>query len=184
MSRNGSLWIGGLEDYMDEEFILKCLNAMGETYSGVISIKVCLLWEKKFIRFTSATFDLQVVKNKFTGQHAGYGFINFVNDNYALTAMHKLNGKVMPNTNPQVRFKLNHNSMQKGGTEDNHSIWVGDLSAEVDDYQMYKFFSVRFPSVKSARVMLDDNGYSKGKCNKVDRQWIWKKKSSRQAFEL
>jgi len=135
---------------MDEEFILKCLNAMGETYSGVISIKV--------------------VKNKFTGQHAGYGFINFVNDNYALTTMHKLNGKVMPNTNPQVRFKLNHNSMQKGGTEDNHSIWVGDLSAEVDDYQMYKFFSVRFPSVKSARVMLDDNGYSKGKCNKVDRQ--------------
>ena len=40
MSRNGSLWIGGLEDYMDEEFILKCLNAMGETYSGVVSIKV------------------------------------------------------------------------------------------------------------------------------------------------
>lgn len=127
---------------MDEEFILKCLNAMGETYSGVISIKV--------------------VKNKFTGQHAGYGFINFVNDNFALTTMHKLNGKVMPNTNPQVRFKLNHNSTQKGGGEDNHSIWVGDLSPEVDDYQMYKFFSVRFPSVKSARVMLDENGYSKG----------------------
>lgn len=127
---------------MDEDFILKCLNAMGETYSGVISIKV--------------------VKNKFTGQHAGYGFINFVNDNFALTAMHKLNGKVMPNTNPQVRFKLNHNSTQKGGADDNHSIWVGDLSPEVDDYQMYKFFSVRFPSVKSARVMLDENGYSKG----------------------
>jgi len=127
---------------MDEEFILKCLNAMGETYSGVVSIKV--------------------VKNKFTGQHAGYGFINFVNDNFALTTMHKLNGKVMPNSNPQVRFKLNHNSTQKGGGEDNHSIWVGDLSPEVDDYQMYKFFSVRFPSVKSARVMLDENGYSKG----------------------
>jgi len=142
MSRDGSLWIGGLEEYMDEDFILKCLNAMGETYSGVISIKV--------------------VKNKFTGQHAGYGFINFVNDNFALTAMHKLNGKVMPNTNPQVRFKLNHNSTQKGGAEDNHSIWVGDLSPEVDDYQMYKFFSVRFPSVKSARVMLDENGFSKG----------------------
>jgi len=150
MSRNGSLWIGGLEDYMDEEFILKCLNAMGETYSGVVSIKV--------------------VKNKFTGQHAGYGFINFVNDNFALTTMHKLNGKVMPNSNPQVRFKLNHNSTQKGGGEDNHSIWVGDLSPEVDDYQMYKFFSVRFPSVKSARVMLDENGYSKGESFVVDRE--------------
>ena len=42
MSRNGSLWIGGLEEYMDEDFIMKCLNAMGETYSGVISIKVTI----------------------------------------------------------------------------------------------------------------------------------------------
>ena len=84
--------------------------------------------------------------------------------------MHKLNGKVMPNSNPQVRFKLNHNSTQKGGGEDNHSIWVGDLSPEVDDYQMYKFFSVRFPSVKSARVMLDENGYSKGEFFVVDRE--------------
>ena len=54
MSRNGSLWIGGLEEYMDEDFILKCLNAMGETYSGVISIKVsfhlCL-----FICFTRSS---------------------------------------------------------------------------------------------------------------------------------
>ena len=115
-------------------------------------------------------FFCQVVKNKFTGQHAGYGFINFVNDNFALTTMHKLNGKVMPNSNPQVRFKLNHNSTQKGGGEDNHSIWVGDLSPEVDDYQMYKFFSVRFPSVKSARVMLDENGYSKGEFFVVDRE--------------
>ena len=173
MSRNGSLWIGGLEEYMDEDFILKCLNAMGETYSGVISIKVsfhlCL-----FMLFHSFFF-VQVVKNKFTGQHAGYGFINFVNDNFALTAMHKLNGKVMPNTNPQVRFKLNHNSTQKGGADDNHSIWVGDLSPEVDDYQMYKFFSVRFPSVKSARVMLDENGYSKGEFWEVDREKNFKK---------
>lgn len=144
MSRDGSLWIGGLEPYMDEEFLLKCLNSLGETYSGIISIKV--------------------IKNKFTGQHGGYGFLNFVNDDVAISSMHKLNGKIMPNTNPPARFKLNHKSTQKGSVDDanNHSIWVGDLSQEVDDFAMYKFFSVRFQSVKSARVMVDETGNSRG----------------------
>ena len=82
MSREGALWIGGLENYMDEDFILKALQSMGET--NVLSIKV--------------------IKNKFTGGAAGYGFINFISDNVALTCMHKLNGKLIPGTNPPVRL--------------------------------------------------------------------------------
>ena len=99
MSREGALWIGGLETYMDEDFLMKCLNTMGE--HSILSIKV--------------------IKNKFTGGAAGYGFINFVSDQVAhhrphlhiinwtglqvaLTCMHKLNGKVMPNTSPPVRW--------------------------------------------------------------------------------
>lgn len=39
MSREGALWIGGLESYMDEEFIQRCLQVMGE--AAPISIKVC-----------------------------------------------------------------------------------------------------------------------------------------------
>jgi hypothetical protein len=35
--------------------------------------------------------------------------------------------------------------------EKDHSIWVGDLTPEVDDFQFYKFFSARFQSVKSAK---------------------------------
>ena len=79
---------------------------MGET--GVVSIKV--------------------MTNKFTGEPAGYGFINFDSDQTAIIAMHRMGGKVrmaifdnahhddsclfqiIPNSNPPVRFKLNHNS--------------------------------------------------------------------------
>ena len=78
MSREGALWIGGLESYMDETFILKALQEVGE--EKVASVKV--------------------IKNKFTGEPASYGFINFSTDHYALMAMHKLNGKVIPNTSP------------------------------------------------------------------------------------
>ena len=45
---------------------------MGET--GVVSIKV--------------------MTNKFTGEPAGYGFINFDSDQTAIIAMHRMGGKV------------------------------------------------------------------------------------------
>ena len=67
-----------LESYMDESFLQSALEKIGQ--NNVISIKV--------------------MRNKFTGEPASYGFVNFDNDHQALMAMHKLNGKVVPNTNP------------------------------------------------------------------------------------
>ena len=67
-----------LESYMDESFLQSALEKNGQ--NNVISIKV--------------------MRNKFTGEPASYGFVNFDNDHQALMAMHKLNGKVVPNTNP------------------------------------------------------------------------------------
>ena len=67
-----------LEPYMDEAFLLQALHIMGE--QNIVSIKV--------------------MRNKFTGEPANYGFINFDNDYSALLAMHKLNSKIIPNTNP------------------------------------------------------------------------------------
>ena len=63
---------------MTEEFLMQGLKMMGE--ENVVSIKV--------------------IKNKFTGEPASYGFINFDSDPHALMAMHKLNGKIIPNTQP------------------------------------------------------------------------------------
>lgn len=76
MGREGALWIGALEPYMTEEFLRNALNLMGEG-ENLVSIKV--------------------IKNKFTGEPASYGFINFDSDPSALMAMHKLNGKIIPN---------------------------------------------------------------------------------------
>jgi len=140
MSREGALWIGGLEAYMDEGFLQSSLEQMGE--HNVVSIKV--------------------MKNKFTGEPASYGFINFDNDNHALTAMHKLNGKVIPNTNPPIRFKLNHQSTRLVPGEKDCSIWVGDLTPDVDDLALYKFFAQRFNTCRTAKVVLDNAGFSKG----------------------
>jgi len=140
--RVGALWIGGLEPYMDEAFLQNAVNMMGE--SGVVSIKV--------------------MTNKFTGEPAGYGFINFDSDQTAIIAMHRLGGKIIPNSNPPVRFKLNHNStrLQPGESQVDTSIWVGDLTPEVDDFALYRFFTQRYSSVRCAKVVLDESGFSKG----------------------
>jgi len=138
--RVGALWIGGLEPYMDEAFLQNAMNMMGE--SGVVSIKV--------------------MTNKFTGEPAGYGFINFDSDQTAIIAMHRLGGKIIPNSAPPVRFKLNHNSTRLQPGEADTSIWVGDLTPEVDDFALYRFFTHRYGSIRCAKVVLDESGFSKG----------------------
>ena len=69
---------------MDEGFLQAALAKMGENM--VVSIKV--------------------MKNKFTGEPASYGFINFNSDHHALIAMHRLNGKVIPTSNPVRKVDL------------------------------------------------------------------------------
>jgi len=138
--RVGALWIGGLEPYMDDAFLQAAMNIMGEP--NVVSIKV--------------------MTNKTTGEPAGYGFVNFDSDQTAIVAMHRLGGKIIPNSNPPIRFKLNHNSTRLGNGEIDTSIWVGDLTPEVDDFALYRFFTARYSSVKCAKVVLDESGFSKG----------------------
>jgi len=140
MTRVGALWIGGLEPYMNEDFLTTAMMQLGQ--EGVVSIKV--------------------MTNKFTGEPAGYGFINFDSDQRAILTMHRLGGKVIPNSNPPVRFKLNHNSTRLQAGETDTSIWVGDLSPDVDDYALYQFFTQRYQSVRCAKVVLDESGFSKG----------------------
>ena len=69
---------------MDEGFLQAALAKMGENM--VVSIKV--------------------MKNKFTGEPASYGFINFNSDHHALIAMHRLNDKVIPTSNPVRKVDL------------------------------------------------------------------------------
>lgn len=103
------------------------------------------------------------MRNKFTGEPAGYCFVHFGNDEEAIDAMHKLNGKPIPGTNPIVRFRLN-NASNTGRTalDREFSVWVGDLSPDVDDYNLYRAFASKYNTIKTAKVILDSSGFSKG----------------------
>ena len=81
----------------------------------------------------------------------GYHY-RFPDDFSALTAMHKLNNKIIPNSNPPTKFRLNHTSLGgKQAMDRDYSLWIGDLSPDVDDYTLYKGFASRYPSVRLAK---------------------------------
>lgn len=62
-----------------------------------------------------------------------------------------------------VRFRLNHASTTgKPAAEREFSIWVGDLSTDVDDYSLYRAFAAKYNSIRTAKVILDSSGFSKG----------------------
>ena len=45
---------------------------------------------------------------------------------------------------------MNHSTNTKGNTAD-HALWVGDLSADVDDYELYKCFAARYNTIQLAK---------------------------------
>ncbi|CAG4946884.1 unnamed protein product [Colias eurytheme] len=136
------LWMGSLEPNMTESFILAAFHRMG-----------------------SRPLNVKVMRNKFTGEPAGYAFVHFQTDEEAIDTMHKLNGKPIPGTFPVVRFRLNTASREARAnmqTEREFSVWVGDLSPDVDDYSLYRVFASKYSSIKTAKVILDNSGYTKG----------------------
>uniref|UniRef100_S4RMW6 tRNA selenocysteine-associated protein 1 n=1 Tax=Petromyzon marinus TaxID=7757 RepID=S4RMW6_PETMA len=129
-----------LDPYMDETFVLNAFASQGES---VVTVKI--------------------IRNKHTGGPAGYCFVEFSDQSSAERCLHRLNGKALPGSNPQRRFKLNyatHNKQPDGRPE--FSIFVGDLSAEVENHHLYNFFLQKYPSCMSGKVITDLSGISRG----------------------
>lgn len=68
---------------MTESFIMNAFHKMGEQPQTV-----------------------KVMRNRYTGEPAGYCFVHFPTDEMALDAMHKLNGKVIPGSSPVSYYFL------------------------------------------------------------------------------
>nr|XP_043609578.1 polyadenylate-binding protein RBP45 [Erigeron canadensis] len=136
-----TLWIGDLQYWMDEQYLVSCFSQSGE----VISAKV--------------------IRNKQTGQSESYGFIEFNSRAAAERHLQTYNGTLMPNV--EQNFRLNWASFGVGekradGAPD-FTIFVGDLAADVTDYTLQETFRAHYPSVKSAKVVTDRmTGRTKG----------------------
>lgn len=134
-----TLWMGNLETYMDEKFITRAFSTMGEQAVSV-----------------------RIIRNKMTGGALGYCFVEMTDEATAERCLRKINGKSMPGSSPPTRFKLNRATFGKQETGQMYSLFVGDLTPEVDDGMLYEFFYNRYPTCRGGKVVLDSMGNSKG----------------------
>ncbi|KAL1561039.1 Polyadenylate-binding protein rbp47 [Salvia divinorum] len=146
---NKTIWIGDLQQWMDEGYIHSCFSQSGEVVSA------------------------KIIRNKQTGHSERYGFIEFNSHEAAEKVLQSFNGTTMPNT--EQPFRLNWAAFSAGDRRPNTtgggggdigsdlSIFVGDLSSDVTDAMLTDTFASRYPSVKGAKVVVDANsGRSKG----------------------
>lgn len=108
--------------------------------------------------------SVKIIRNKITAQSEGYGFIEFRSRAAAEAILQTYNGTLMPNTDQS--FRMNWATLGAGERRDStpeHTIFVGDLSADVNDYLLQDTFKAVYPSVKGAKVVTDKStGRSKG----------------------
>ncbi|KAF9432000.1 hypothetical protein BGZ76_011420 [Entomortierella beljakovae] len=140
-ARASSLWMGELEPWMDENWIRGAWYNVGEQVS------------------------VKMIRDKYTGVNAGYCFVELLSPAAAAKAITTLNGVLIPGTNKV--FKLNWASGGNMGAANTanqeHSLFVGDLSPEVTEYILMATFQERYLSCRSAKIMTDPTtGASRG----------------------
>ena len=133
MSIENTLWMSDIEPWMNEEIIIDSFKE-----NGFHPISVKMIKDRK----------LKKIRN--------YCFINFDNIIEANKALIQLNGKNLPNSN--IKFKLNWANLN---SRENPNVYVGNISPEVDDIELYTLFKARYPSVHHASI-ITDKGISKG----------------------
>lgn len=109
--------------------------------------------------------SVKVIRNKQTNQSEGYGFLEFTSRSGAERVLQSFNGTIMPNGGQN--FRLNWATFSSGekrhDDSPDHTIFVGDLAADVTDYHLTEVFRTRYNSVKGAKVVIDRlTGRTKG----------------------
>lgn len=142
--KTSQLHLAVIHDYMTEEFLSDAMAAMG---CPVSMVNLPRMDEPPFLP-------------------KGHAFLEFASVEDAEEALKKCNGKLVPNSAPLLRFKLNRSirELRRAGIDDKDtfSIWVGSLTEDVTSDRLFDFFAERYPSTVGAKVVFDQDGMSRG----------------------
>ena len=116
---------------MDEAFIMNAFRLLGQK-----------------------PINARVIYDKYTNLPAGFCFVEFASDGEAKLALGSLNGKIIPDSKPPKKFKLNFANQQPSSVGQapipqtpkpvgDFAVLVTDLSPDVDDFTLYRAFVSR-----------------------------------------
>ncbi|GAN05996.1 mRNA binding post-transcriptional regulator [Mucor ambiguus] len=137
-----TLWMGDLDPWMDETFLKQLWLSYGE---NVI---------------------VKLIRDKRTSISCGYAFIGFSSTLSAQKALTTIHGTRIPNS--LKTFRLNWASGggicdRKEDRAPEYSLFVGDLSNDIDETFLLSLFRAKYPSCHSAKIMTDPvTGLSRG----------------------
>lgn len=125
------LYVGGLHKSVSEEGIIDLFSPCGQVHS------VKILNDKNKPGFN-------------------YAFVEFKNEPDAETALQKLNGVSLNESELKINYAYQSATFNtsQNSEEPTFNIFVGDLSPEVDDEALHNFFAV-YSTLKQAHVMWD-----------------------------
>uniref|UniRef100_A0A8C0APL2 Splicing factor 3B subunit 4 n=1 Tax=Buteo japonicus TaxID=224669 RepID=A0A8C0APL2_9AVES len=132
---NATVYVGGLDEKVSEP----------------------LLWEL-FLQ-AGPVVNTHMPKDRVTGQHQGYGFVEFLSEedaDYAIKIMNmiKLYGKPI---------RVNKASAHNKNLDVGANIFIGNLDPEIDEKLLYDTFSAFGVILQTPKIMRDpDTGNSKG----------------------
>uniref|UniRef100_A0A8C7PRU8 Splicing factor 3B subunit 4 n=1 Tax=Oncorhynchus mykiss TaxID=8022 RepID=A0A8C7PRU8_ONCMY len=134
-------------------------NQDATVYVGGLDEKVAepLLWEL-FLQ-AGPVVNTHMPKDRVTGQHQGYGFVEFLSEedaDYAIKIMNmiKLYGKPI---------RVNKASAHNKNLDVGANIFIGNLDPEIDEKLLYDTFSAFGVILQTPKIMRDpDTGNSKG----------------------
>ncbi|KAH3744244.1 Nucleolysin TIAR [Pelomyxa schiedti] len=131
-----SLYVGGLSPKITEDLLYEIFATIGP-------IETC-----------------KVIKDKITGQSAGYGFVDYFDPQSAALAMQVLNCRVI--YGEEIKVNWTYAGGQREDTSTHFKLFVGGLASDIDDQGLYNSF-IKFGSLSDARVMWDQSsGRSRG----------------------
>ena len=136
MPKRSTLLMRGIEPWMNELFIMNL-----------------------FIEFGFRPLSLIIIKN--LKNNCRNCLVNFNSFKEANNALLTLNNKVIPKSNIILRLKLAKINNNSKFEKNYKNIYVGNLSPNITNQELYNIFKTKYPSVYYATI-IKSNGISKG----------------------
>jgi len=138
MTNENTLWMGDLEPWMNELFIMN-------------SFIVCGFKPK----------SIKIINDKSILNHKRFCFVNFNSYQEANEALFKLNSKLIPNTNILFRLNIAKYNTNSKKYKNYKNVYVGNLPLKITDTDLFNLFKSKYPSVYYASI-ITQNGVSRG----------------------
>ena len=143
-----TLWMGNIENWMDENYINQILNSI-----NIKPIKIRILQNENPKSCCFIEFEFPEIANFILQKYNGYKLKDFE------VKLNKVNNKNNKKEKGNNLFKENNNNI----INNKFGIYVGNIPKDINNEELKNYFQKDFPSVFSCKIIFNNiNKISKG----------------------